>query len=137
MILMDTGPLVAFFDRSDAWHHNCLDILKEVKGPLVSVWPVLTEAFYLLSFSWQAQAALWNFLIRGGVRIDHLDNDCLMRCRDLMQKYRDLPMDIADAALCVLAEATKTTTVFTLDHKDFRVYQPAHISRFELIPDRI
>ncbi|RQD73434.1 MAG: hypothetical protein D5S03_12865 [Desulfonatronospira sp. MSAO_Bac3] len=46
MILMDTGPLVAFFDRSDACHHNCLDILKEVKGPLISVWPVLTEAFF-------------------------------------------------------------------------------------------
>lgn len=89
MILIDTGPLVAFFDHSDAWHHRSLEILKGIKGPLVSVWPVLTEAFYLLNFSWQAQAGLWEFLIRGGVRIEHLDNNCLQRCRDLMQKYRE------------------------------------------------
>lgn len=51
MILIDTGPLVAFFDASDTYHATCLEILRGLKGPLVTVWPVMTEAFYLLNFS--------------------------------------------------------------------------------------
>lgn len=55
MILIDTGPFVAFFDASDQYHKSCLDILKELDGPLVTTWPVVTETFYLLNFSWKAQ----------------------------------------------------------------------------------
>jgi hypothetical protein len=137
MILIDTGPLVAFFDRSDAYHDVCLDALKQMQGPLLSVWPVLTEAFYLLGFSWRAQTGLWDFLIRGGVRIVHQEGRSLQRCKELMEKYKDLPMDMADAALCVLAETSGLTKIFTLDHRDFGIYQPAHALRFELIPPHL
>jgi uncharacterized protein len=69
MILIDTGPLVALFDASDNYHRTCLDILKDLGGPLLTVWPVLTEAFYLLSFSWKAQDNLLEFLGRGGMEL--------------------------------------------------------------------
>ena len=62
MMLIDTGPIVAFFDTSDAYHSVCIEALKGVKEPLVTTWPVLTEAFYLLGFSWKAQDNLWEFI---------------------------------------------------------------------------
>jgi predicted nucleic acid-binding protein len=62
MILLDTGPIVAFFDASDDFYQTCVDILKKIKEPLITTWPVLTEAFYLLGFSWKAQDNLWEFI---------------------------------------------------------------------------
>ncbi len=137
MILIDTGPLVALFDASDNYHRICLELLKEMEGPLLTVWPVLTEAFYLLNFSWKAQDNLWEFLARGGTEIADLERSGRDRCRALMNKYRDLPMDMADAALVSIAEAKKIRSVFTLAHKDFSVYKPSHIKRLELIPKQL
>ena len=137
MTLIDTGPLVAFFDASDNYHRTCLDILKDLDGALLTVWPVLTEAFYLLNFSWKAQDNLWEFVARGGIEIADLERSAMERCRALMSKYRDLPMDLADAALVAAAETRKIKSVFTLDHKDFSVYRPSHMKRFELIPQQL
>jgi predicted nucleic acid-binding protein len=132
MILIDTGPLVALFDASDNYHQVCLKLLKDMEGPLLTVWPVLTEAFYLLNFSWKAQDNLWEFLARGGTEIADLERSDWDRCRALMNKYNDLPMDLADAALASIAEARRIRSVFTLDHKDFSVYKLSHIKRLEL-----
>jgi hypothetical protein len=137
MILIDTGPLVAFFDASDNYHRTCLDILKDLDAPLLMVWPVLTEAFYLLNFSWKAQDNLWEFIARGGIEIADLQSSALERCRTLMSKYKDLPMDLADAALVAAAETRKIRSVFTLDHKDFSIYRPSHVKRLELIPQQL
>lgn len=134
MILIDTGPLVAFFDASDNYHRVCLDALKDQNGPILTVWPVLTEAFYLLNFSWKAQDNLCEFITRGGLEILDQGRDTVERCRALMNKYRDLPMDLADAALVAASETMKIKTIFTLDHKDFTVYRPSHVRRFALIP---
>jgi predicted nucleic acid-binding protein len=51
MILLDTGPIVAFFDKDDQYHARCLESLKKVQEPLLTTWPVITECFYLLGFS--------------------------------------------------------------------------------------
>ena len=69
MILIDTGPIVAFFDRDDRYHALCVEILKEIRDPLITTWPVLTECFYLLNFSWEVQDSLWLFIQRGGIEI--------------------------------------------------------------------
>lgn len=137
MILIDTGPIVAFFDTSDNYHTLSIDTLKGIKEPLVTTWSVLTEAFYLLGFSWKAQDNLWEFIIRGGLEVWPLHTRLQARCRKLMEKYRDLPMDLADGTLVVLAEYKKIRKVFTLDHKDFNVYRPAHTKKFELLPPRL
>ena len=137
MILVDTGPIVAFFDASDTYHKTCTGILKDINEPLATTWGVLTEAFYLLGFSWKAQDNLWEFLLRGGISILSLDGKLLARCRELMEKYRDLPMDLADGTVVVVAEEKKIEMIFTLDHKDFDIYKPAHTNRFKLIPGRL
>ena len=134
MILLDTGPIVAFFDASDNYHHPCVEALKRIKEPLVTTWPVLTEAFYLLGFSWRAQDNLWEFIMRGGVEILSLNVKMQARCRSLMKKYNDLPMDLADGALVVMAESQGIDKVFTLDHKDFKIYRLANKKKLKLLP---
>jgi predicted nucleic acid-binding protein len=108
-----------------------------MRGPLITTWPVITEALYLLNFSLKAQDGLWEFLIRGGVEVVHVGIGEMARCRELMAKYRDLPMDLADATLVALGEKRSIDRIFTLDHRDFKVYRPTHVKRFKLIPDRI
>jgi predicted nucleic acid-binding protein len=137
MILLDTGPIVAFFDASNTYHNLCIKTLKEVNKPLITSWPVLTEAFYLLGFSWKAQDNLWEFIMRGGVEVLSLDARMQARCRELMEKYKDLPMDLADGTLVVLAESKNIREVFTLDHRDFKVYRPSPKKRFKLLPARL
>ena len=137
MILLDTGPIVAFFDASDDYHESCIELLKGINETLITTWPVLTEAFYLLGFSWRAQDNLWEFIVRGGVEVLSMDDKQQARCRQLMKKYSDLPMDLADGTLVVLAESKKVKKIFTLDHKDFQIYKPARIKSFTLLPARI
>ena len=59
------------------------------------------------------------------------------RGRELMKKYHDLPMDLADATLVATGEDMNISTVFTLDHKDFRLYKPKHRKRFALLPSSL
>ena len=138
MIIIDTGPIVALFDRDDRYHEMCVDVLKDIDVPLVTTWPVLTEAFNLLNFSPAVQDDLWEFVERGGTGVVPLEGRILSRCRALMKKYRDLPMDLADATLVAVGEELKLKTVFTLDHRDFRIYRPGHRRKgFNLLPGEL
>ena len=137
MILMDTGPIVALFDASDNYHETCLKEIKQIDEPLLSSWHVLTEAFYILGFSWKAQDNLWEFIIRGGLEIPSFEVKYHNRCRELMNKYQDLPMDLADASLVVMGEDKDINKVFTLDHKDFSIYRTKKNKRFKIIPSII
>jgi len=134
MILIDTGPLVALLHADDQSHDRCVKTLRSLKEPMATVWPVLTEAMYLLNFSWEAQAALWEMIITEVLVILPLDRGDATRIRELMKKYRDLPMDMADAALVRVAERERLRRVFTLDRRDFLVYRPARLGRFSIMP---
>ncbi len=124
MILVDAGPLIALIHKDDAHHARCVATLQSITEPLGTVWPALTEAMYLLSFSWKAQVALLT-----------LDGRDMSRARDSMKKYEDLPMDLADAALVAVAERGKIRRIFTLDRRDFEIYRPAKLGRFIILPE--
>jgi predicted nucleic acid-binding protein len=136
MILVDTGPLVALIHEDDNEHHACKETFLTFSEPLGTVWPVLTEAMYLLNFAWEAQSALWEMVDIGAVQILPLGIDDIGRMRDLMRKYRDLPMDLADAALVRVAERERLRRIFTLDRRDFQIYRPSRIGRFAVLPSR-
>ncbi len=72
-MLVDAGPLVAILDRGDRDHAWCVAALKTLRDPLVTVWPALTEAMYLLGGSWQAQKALWSRLETDALALAPLD----------------------------------------------------------------
>jgi predicted nucleic acid-binding protein len=135
MILVDAGPLVALIHRADRHHEACRQALETLNEPLATVWPAFTEAMYLLGFSWQAQAALWQVLDRGVLTFLPLHSADHPRMQALMEQYRDLPMDLADAALVRVAEREGIRRIFTLDRRDFQVYRPKGLGSFQLIPD--
>lgn len=134
MILVDAGPLIALFRRNDQHHAACVASLKKIRQPMVTVWPVLAEAMYLLSELPAAQEAIWDMIERGALRILPLGPDDVPRIRELLHTYRDLPMDLADAALIRAAEREGAREFFTIDRKDFAVYRLHGRLRPKLIP---
>ncbi len=134
MILVDAGPLVAMANRADAHHETCVQTLGRLRGPLATVWPAITEAVYLVERWPGAQDAILALVESGALRMMSLGRDDAPRLRALMQKYRDLPMDLADAALVRVAERERIQTVFTLDRRDFSVYRPLGLGRFKILP---
>lgn len=133
-VLVDAGPLVALLDRSDDHHQEVVEALASIDDDLVTVWPVVIEAMYLLAFSWQAQKALWEILETGSVRLLSIDHHDIPRLKSLMEKYRDLPMDMADAALVRVAEREGIRRVLTLDRRDFATYRLSRKGSFTLLP---
>ena len=133
-VLVDAGPLVALLDRSDAAHEACVGALKRLRDPLVTVWPAFTEAMYLLGGTWAGQRALWSRLETEALALASLDETDAPRMRELMEKYRDLPMDLADAALVRVAERESLTEIFTLDRRHFSVYRSGRRRRFSIVP---
>ena len=134
MILIDAGPLVALIHADDRHHASCRKALKTIREPLGTVWPAFTEAMYLLSFSSKAQDALWRLLESNAIRMLALDGSDGPRMRDLMRKYKALPMDLADAALVRVAERERLARIFTIDRRDFEVYRPRGLPRFTILP---
>lgn len=123
MILIDTGPLVALFDRRQKYYEATVAATRSLSAPLATTVPVLTEALHLLRPGSRAQAALREFVRQGGVRILFLSEATLGRALDLMEEYEDHPMDLGDASLVASAEAQRLRTVFTLDRRDFEAYR--------------
>jgi predicted nucleic acid-binding protein len=134
VILVDAGPLVALLHAHDQHHERCVAALKAIRQPLVTVWPVVTEAMYLLAFSPNAQQALWDRLAADSPRLLSLDHRDIGRLKQLMWKYRDRPMDLADAALVRAAEREKLDAVFTIDRADFEIYRLPNRKRFRILP---
>ena len=64
-----------------------------------------------------------------------LDESDAPRMRELMEKYHDLPMDLADAALVRVAERENLTEIFTLDRRHFSIYRPGRRRRFGILPN--
>lgn len=134
-MLSDAGPLVALLDEDDRGHAACVSALPSLSLPLVTTWPCFTEALYLLGRhgGWRAQAKLWQFVERGTLRIHTHAESELPRMRQLMEQYRDTPMDLADASLVAAAEALGESRIFTLD-RHFRIYRIGGSGAFEVVP---
>lgn len=135
MILTDAGPLVAIIDRGEADHARCRATLEELASPMLTTWPAFTEAMYLLgdAAGWPGQEPLWRLVRREDLQVAEAGRRTVQRMEALMAKYRDLPMDLADASLVALAEETRLTRIFTLD-EHFRLYRLFGRKRFVVIP---
>jgi predicted nucleic acid-binding protein len=135
VLLTDAGPLTALIDLRDRDHQRCASIAAARLGPLATTWPVVAEAMYLTgrAAGWRAQEALWRWIASGALVLYDLTPRMVARMPVLMEQYRDLPMDLADASLVAFAEERRLRQVFTLD-RDFCAYRLPNGAPFELIP---
>jgi uncharacterized protein len=120
--IVDTGPLVAFFDRSERHHAWVAERIEALEPPLLVCEAVLTEAAYLLSRYPKAQDALLNLIENGALVVTFRVEEHVADVRKLLQKYRDTPMSLADACVVRMAELHEHHAVMTLD-SDFTVYR--------------
>jgi len=136
MTLTDAGPLVALIDKNDANHTRCFEAAVALPpDPMLTTWPCFTEAFHLLGRQggFRFQSGLWAFYKAGRLVIHDLLPAEIERIAELMQKYQDTPMALADASLIAVAESLSMTRIFTLDG-DFRIYRLRNGTVLDMIP---
>jgi predicted nucleic acid-binding protein len=133
-LLLDTGGLVSLLDRSQNRHLELVDFFTAWKGPVVSTEAVLTEASHLLGRVPGGVETCVAFFVRGGAALVPSSPASLDRCRRLVGKYADLPMDFADATLVALAEELEADLVLTTDRTDFEIYRWSGRRSFRVVP---
>mgnify|MGYP000075440270 CR=1 FL=1 len=125
MILTDTGPLIALLDTRDNQHKRCIQALNTLPAePMLTTWPCFTEAMHILGAvgGYRYQAVLWRLVQDMKLELHVPTLSEIKGMHDLMKKYQDTPMDLADASLIALAEQRKLKRVFTVD-SDFYSYR--------------
>jgi predicted nucleic acid-binding protein len=133
-LLLDTGALVSLLDRSQSRHREFVEYFTSWEGLIVSSEAVLTEASHLLSRAPRGVETCLDFFLRGGAALVPASEASLARCRQLVMKYQDLPMDYADATLIALAEELETDLVLTTDRTDFEIYRWSDRNVFRVVP---
>lgn len=124
-MLTDTGPLVAMLDRGDPYHVSCLATLQRMPGqPLITTWACFTEAMYLLARvnGFATQSGLWKLRTDGRLLLIDMSAEEVNLAAEMMAKYADRPMDLADACLVAVAWHRQIHRVFSLD-SDFFIYR--------------
>lgn len=135
-MLTDAGALIALLDASDPNHARCVAAGREIRGgPMATTRPCFTEAMYLLGAvgGFRFQEILWNLRSTAGLVVLDIAPAGIDRMAELMAKYRDAPMDLADASLVAVAEGRGDRRPLTLDGH-FRIHRLGDGSAFQLIP---
>ena len=120
--LIDSGPLIALFDKSDSYHSKVLKFLKSYKGSLVTSLAVVTEVSHMLDFNLQVQIDFLKWIELGGISIYDINQEDIGEIREMMQKYIDIPMDFADATLLYIANKEHIKNIVSID-SDFDIYR--------------
>jgi predicted nucleic acid-binding protein len=120
--LIDSGPLIALFDRSDRYHTRVIEFLKRYKGELITSWAVLTEVSHMLDFNLKVQIDFLKWIERGGVRVYEISQSDIVHIRVMMEKYIDIPMDLADGTLMYITNVENIKEIISID-SDFDIYR--------------
>ena len=134
-VLADTGPIVAILSRRDQYHGACVEALRDLPGPLLTCWPVITEAACLLRRDATAVQQLLNSLDTGFLELLPLTTADANPIASILKKYHDIRIQLADATLVHLAARDGLDTIFTLDQRDFSVYRLSKERTFRILPE--
>jgi len=134
-VLVDTGPIVAILSRRDQYHRTCVEALRDLPGPLFTCWPVITEAAWLLRRDTNGVQQLLNSFDTGFLELLPLTTADAKPVTSILKKYRDIRIQLTDAALVHLAARDGLDTIFTLDQRDFSVYRLPKGRAFRVIPE--
>jgi uncharacterized protein len=120
--LIDSGPIIALFDRNDRYHERVIKFLKTYKGELVTSWAVITEVSHMLDFNLQVQIDFLKWIEQGGIKIYDISQNDIAHIRLMMEKYIDIPMDLADGTLMYIANTENIKKIVSID-SDFDIYR--------------
>lgn len=133
-VLLDTGPIVAILSESDEHHKACVEQLRSIRGPLLTCWPVITEAAWLLRAYPLAIGRLLSSFKGLPFKLLDLKEQDLQGIAAILAKYEGLGIQLADASLMHLANREGIETIFTLDRRDFSVLRLARGRKLRVIP---
>jgi predicted nucleic acid-binding protein len=125
MVIADTGFWLALANRADIHHDRARQRLAELQEPLITTWPIMTETCYLLltRLGSDPQRRFVKSYVEGAFEVFDLTIEHGRRIERYMRKYADLPMDLADASLVILAEHLGHGRILSTDERDFRTYR--------------
>ena len=122
LVLLDTGPLVAYLRRLDRYHEWSVEQFNRINAPMQTCEAVITEACYLLRNTPGGNQSVLKMLEIGAIKVNiHVEAE-LSPIKTLMTRYRNLPMSLADACLVRMSELHAAGVVLTLD-SDFIIYR--------------
>lgn len=132
--LIDTGPLVAFFDRGDPAHKAVRELLSNFRGRLCTTGAVICETMHFLPDVEDGPEKLEAFVSLSSMDIFECTQSVqLKEAVVLMKRYRDIPMDFADATLVCLAAGLAVSNILTLDRRGFKTYRTSEKKSFNLL----
>lgn len=136
-LILDTGPLYAAIDRSDADHEACRRLIEDADEPLVVPAPVLGEVDYWIHQRLHpgVLVALLEDIVDGAYRVEDVGPDDYRRIRELCDRYADADIGFVDAAVIAIAERLNEPKLATLDHRHFRAVRPRHVDALQLLPE--
>jgi predicted nucleic acid-binding protein len=136
MLIVDSGPLIAAAWSGDQDHRRCVELLTSATWPLLVPALVIAEVAYMLGdrMGAQAELAFGQAFASGELVVEPLEPSDLDRIVELMARYVDLPLGMADASVVATAERLGATEIATLDRRHFSVVRPRHAGAFTLLP---
>jgi len=132
-VLLDTGVIVALLDRSESSHEACAETVRSLESPLVTCEAVIAESCYLLRNLPGAPEAVIENVVAGIFQLPFQLSREAAGIKQILRKYRDRRIDLADACLIRLADEFETPDILTLD-KDFQIYRWGKNKSFHLLP---
>lgn len=134
--LVDTSFLLGVIDRRDPHHRHASAYYRAIEGNALFPAAGLAElAYHMHQIGGGRLVATTLELVRKGplglVDLTELDYD---RAAEILRQYHDSRIDFVDASIMALAERLNITRILTYDHRDFRLFKPAHVESFTILP---
>ena len=136
-LILDTGPLYASLDRSDAYYSVCRRLIEACDEPLVIPAPVLVEVDYWVHTRLHqgVLVALLDDIVAGAYRVEELQAEDYSRIRAVIDRYADADIGFVDAAVLAIVERLNEPKLATLDQRHFRMLRPRHVEVLRLVPE--
>ncbi len=120
--IIDSGPLIALFDKNDKYHQVVVDFFRDFQGEFITTWAVITEVTHILDFNLKVQIDFLKWVELGALTLYNIEQCELQEIIKMMSKYTNVPMDLADSSLMYIAQKEKITDIVSID-SDFDIYR--------------
>jgi uncharacterized protein len=121
-ILIDAGPIIALFDKDDTYHEKILQFIKDKEYRFITTTAVVTEVSHMLDFNITVQIQFLEWIEKEGIKLHEIRQKDIAEIIEMTKKYKDRPMDFADATLVIAAKRTGIKKIISID-SDFDIYR--------------